>query len=174
MTVFEAIDNRSSARSYTSEALTAEEVRCIVEAGLKAPTSGNRQELFFSVLKGDHPLLREIEAEKNRLSGSTPAQNFYYDAPLVIIVSGIKDDAWCGLDAGIAVENMALAAEGLGLGNVILGCIKNALLGEKEAYFADALGLPAGYEYKVAIAVGRYDERKLPHTYDAQKLVKYL
>lgn len=72
MTVFEAIDNRSSARSYTNEALTAEEARCIVEAGLKAPTSGNRQELFFSVLKGDHPLLREIEAEKTDSAAARP------------------------------------------------------------------------------------------------------
>ncbi len=174
MTVFEAIDNRSSARSYTGEALTEEQSRLIVEAGLKAPTSGNRQELFFSVLKGNNPLLREIEEEKNRLSGSTPAQNFYYDAPLVIIVSGIKDDAWCGLDAGIAVENMALAAEELDLGNLIIGCVKAALQGEKKAYFAEKLQFPAGYEYEIAFAVGHWEKRKEPHTYDAAKQISIL
>ncbi len=175
MTVKEAITIRCSVRAYTDEALTAEELNAILEAGLKAPTAANRQELHFSVLKGNDPLVQEIEDEKNRLaSGATPPHNFCYEAPTVVIISGDKSFGWTALDAGIAVENMALMAEELGLGNLIIGCIKNALYGEKESYFAEKLAFPEGYGYPIAFAVGHWKQRKEPHTYDAAKQVSIL
>ena len=169
------IKERSSTRGYTAEKLTAGELETIVQAGLQAPTAANRQEIYFSVVSGDQPILAEIQAEmtKNR---PTPngAGNFYYGAPVVVILSGSEAFSWSGVDAGIAVENMALAAEGLGLGSVILGCIKDAMLGEKKAEFNKALGVPEGYAYQVAIAVGHKAVTKEPHTYEAAKNVSYI
>lgn len=170
----EAIIKRSSTRAYTDEALTKEEIALLVEAGLQAPTAANRQELHFTVLKGDAPLLAELEAEKNRLSGANPAQNFYYGAPTVIIISGDTGFGWSALDAGIAVENIAILAEGMGLGNVIIGCIKDAMHGEKQAYFEKAFGFPEGFEYEIAIAIGHKAAGKEPHTYSAEKQVTYI
>ena len=110
--VIEAIEKRSSTRGYTSEPLTKEEIDTLIHAGLKAPTAANKQEIHFTVLKGDHPVLKEIEDEKNQLREiSKPEHNFYYEAPTVIILSADKDYKWSPLDAGIAVENMALAAQ---------------------------------------------------------------
>ena len=103
-----------------------------------------------------------------------PEQNFYYSAPLVIIISGESGFKWSPVDAGIAVENIALAAEDLGLGNVIIGCIYDALRGEKRESFAKALSFPEGYEYEIAIAVGHKAAAKEPHTYDADRQVSYL
>ena len=45
------------------------------------------------------------------------------------------------------------------------------MAGEKKERFAKALGFPEGYEYKVAIAVGRKAAAKVPHEYDAAKNV---
>lgn len=175
MNTAEAIQKRSSTRAYTAEPLTEAELTAILHAGLQAPTAANRQEIHFSVLRGDHPLLQQIENEKNRLLGkdSLP-HNFYYEAPAVIILSADSAFRWGPLDAGIAVENMALMAQELGLGNLIIGCIYDALRGEKQAYFAEALQFPENYQYEIAIALGHKAMEKTPHTYNAETQVSYL
>ena len=163
MNTAEAIQRRSSTRGYTAQPLTDAEVEALVHAGLQAPTATNRQELHFTVLKGDNPLLREIMDS-----------DYYYGAPLMIVIGAEQGFRWSAVDAGIAVENIALAAEELGLGSVIIGCIYDALRGEKSAYFEKALGFPEGYAYEIAIAVGHKATEKEPHTYDTAAQVTYL
>lgn len=171
----DTIRRRSSTRGYAAEPLTEAELEALLHAGLQAPTATNRQEIHFTVLKGDSPILKEIEEEKNRLRGLAPQEhNFYYEAPIVIILSMEKDFRWSAVDAGIAAENIALGAEALGLGSLIIGCIRDALLGEKEEYFSRLLKLPENYEYGIAVAVGHKAVTKEPHCYDAGKRVTYL
>ena len=173
--VIEAIKERSSTRGYTSEPLTDAELQTLIHAGLQAPTAANKQEIHFTVLKGDNPILTELEEEKNRLRNITALEhNFYYEAPVVVILSADSSYKWSPLDAGIAVENMALAAEDLGLGNLIIGCIFDAMRGEKKEYFSKALKFPDNYEYEIAIAFGHKAVNKEPHTYDADAQVTYL
>ena len=173
--VIETIKERSSTRGYTSEPLTDTELQTLIHAGLQAPTAANKQEIHFTVLKGDNPILTELEEEKNRLRNITALEhNFYYEAPVVVILSADSSYKWSPLDAGIAVENMALAAEDLGLGNLIIGCIFDAMRGEKKEYFSKALKFPDNYEYEIAIAFGHKAVNKKPHTYDADAQVTYL
>ena len=173
--VIEAIEKRSSTRGYTDEPLSDAQLNALIQAGLQAPTAANRQEVHFTVLKGDHPVLKELEDEKNRLRDIvSPAHNFYYEAPTVVILSADSTYKWGSLDAGIAVENMALAAEGLGLGNLIIGCIYDAMRGEKKDYFSKALQFPENYQYEIAIAFGHKAVTKEPHTYDAKRQVTCL
>lgn len=175
MNVIDAIKERSSTRGYTSEPLTEADLNTLLQAGLQAPTAANRQEIHFTILKGNNPILKELEEEKNRLRDiSSPAHNFYYEAPTVVILSADSTYRWGTLDAGIAVENMALAAEALGLGNLIIGCIYDAISGEKKEYFSNALKFPENYEYKIAIAFGHKAVTKEPHTYDADAQITYL
>ena len=172
--VLKAIEARSSTRGYTPEKLSREQLDALLRAGLQAPTAANRQEIHITVVDGADPLLAEIEAEKNKALDKAPANNFYYNAPVVLILSGDESFGWTPVDAGIAVENIALAAEGLGLGSLIIGCIKGALMGEKKAEFAKKLKLPQGYAYQIAIAVGYKATGKEPHTYDMAKNVTML
>lgn len=173
--VIGTIKKRSSTRGYTPEPLTEEELNALLHAGLQAPTAANRQEIHFTVLKGDNPILQELEDEKNCLRGlSALPHNFYYEAPVVIVMSADSTYRWSPLDAGIAVENMALAAEALGLGSLIIGCIYDALRGEKKDYFAKALRFPEQYEFEIAIAFGHKAVEKDPHTYDAEAQVTHL
>ncbi len=171
--VYDAITNRFSTRGYTEEKLTDEELKLVLEAGLEEPTAANKQELHFTVLSKDNPILQEIEDEKNltRVAGS---KNFYYDAPTVIIISGDVSFSWSALDAGIATQNIVLQAEELGLGSLIIGCIKDALTGEKKAYFNQKLQIPDGYQYYIAIALGHTALAKTPHTYDWSRQVTCL
>ncbi len=45
------------------------ELETVIKAGLMAPTGINRQEIHFTVVKGDNPVLAELDAEKRRLRG---------------------------------------------------------------------------------------------------------
>ena len=69
--VLEVMKTRSSTRAYTDEALTESELDSVLEAGLQAPTGMNRQEIRFSVVRGDNPILTELDEEKRRKSSST-------------------------------------------------------------------------------------------------------
>ena len=171
----ETIEKRSSTRGYTPEALSDTELEALLRAGLQAPTATNRQEIHFTVLKGDNPLLEEIESEKNKLRNLTaPDHNFYYEAHAVILLSAEEGFRWSRVDAGIAVENISLAAESMGLGSLIIGCIYDALRGEKRDYFAKALKLPENYNFVIAIAAGHKAVEKVPHTFDAGRQITYL
>lgn len=167
--VIETIQKRSSTRGYKAEPLSGEQLDILLQAGLQAPTAANRQEVHFTVLQGNHPVLAELEEEKNRLRNITAPlpHNFYFEAPVVVILSADSTFKWGTLDAGIAVENMALAAESLGLGSLIIGCILDAMQGGKKKHFAEVLQFPENYEYKIAIAFGHKAVTKEPHTYDA-------
>ena len=172
--VLSAIAKRSSTRGYTEQKLTKEELDKLVLSGLQAPTAANKQEIHITVVDGDNPILKEIEDTKNQSLEQPPQNNFYYGAPIVLILSGDAGFYWSKVDAGIAVENIAIAAEGMGLGSLIIGCIKDALSGEKKEYFANALKFPEGYEYEIAIALGYKAVSKEPHEFDVDKQVSYL
>ena len=173
--VLKAMAQRSSTRGYTEEKLTKEELDGLIRAGLQAPTATNRQEIHITVVNGENPILKEIEEEKNLGRGIQDApHNFYYEAPVVLLLSAEKSFSWSKVDAGIAVENISLAAEGMGLGSLIIGCIKDALSGAKKEYFANALKFPEGYEFEIAIAVGHKAVSKEPHEYSLEKNVTFI
>ncbi len=170
--VLSIIKKRSSARAYSTEEITKEELNTILEAGLMAPTGMNRKEIRFSVVKGDNPVLTELDEEKRRLRGQdVQPHNFYFEAPVLIFISAEDDFKWNRVDAGIAVQNMALAAESLGLGSLIIGCVYDALNGEKKAYFSDKLQIPEGYSFQIALAVGHKTDNKTPHDFDFSEQV---
>jgi nitroreductase len=173
--VLEIIRKRSSARAYSPEPLTKEELDAILEAGLQAPTGMNRKEIHFTVTAGDNPVLEELDEEKRRLRGQEKQpHNFYYEAPTLIFLSAEDDFKWSTVDAGIAVQNMVLAAESLGLGTLIIGCVYDALHGEKKDYFSKALQIPEGYSFQIAMAVGHKTDDKTPHDYDLEQQVTVL
>lgn len=170
--VLEVMKTRSSTRAYTDEALTESELDSVLEAGLQAPTGMNRQEIRFSVVRGDNPILTELDEEKRRLRGQEKQQhNFYYEAPVLIFLSAEDNFKWSKVDAGIAVQNMALAAESMGLGTLIIGCVYDALNGDKKEYFSRALQIPKGYSFEIALAVGHKANDKAPHEYDSKRQV---
>lgn len=176
-TVKDAIMNRCSTRAYKPDELPEDVVKELIIAGLQAPTATNRQEVHISVVKtAGNATLQEIDDDiASAMKMTNRAHNFWYNAPLLFVLSA--EDAfakWGDVDSGIAVQNMALMAEELGLGNVIIGMMKGAMSGEKKAKYDKALGIPEGYSYTIAIAVGYPVQGKVPHTYDWDKNVTFI
>ncbi len=183
--VLQAIASRSSTRKYQEKPLTKEQIELLLQAGLQAPTARNQQEIHICVVNRNDAILEEIEAvkrefivkiagEKAKESLQNTLDNFYFNAPTIFIVSADKDFRWSKVDAGICVENMAIAAEAMGLGSLIIGSIYDALYGEKKEYFAQKLHFPENYEFAIALAVGYKDVEKTPHTFDLNKNVSFL
>jgi nitroreductase len=173
--VITTIKQRSSARAYSAEQLTEEELNTILTAGLMAPTGMNRQEIHFTVVKGDCGVLEELDEEKRSLRGQEKQpHNFYYEAPVLIFLSAEDEFKWSSVDSGIAVENMALAAESLGLGSLIIGCVYDAMHGEKQEHFSKKLQFPEGYSFQIALAVGHKTDNKTPHEYEFDRQVTML
>ena len=164
------IDARNSVRAYSGKPLPEDLCRTLVEAGLKAPTAANRQEIHISVVGKDNPVQAEIQQDLN----PNAERSFFYNAPVTFYLSGDENFKWSPVDAGIAVENIHLASQALGLGSVILGCMEQVLNGEKKAEYAKKLGFPEGYKYQVAIAIGYAEATKEPHTFDFEKNVTIL
>ena len=184
--VLKAIAQRSSIRAYTAKKLTDTEIKTLITAGLQAPTARNMQEVHFSVVSGDNPVLLEIDKEcklkyigksmdntvKQTIDGFP--NNFYYNAPTVLILSADKDFKWSKLDAGIAAQNIALAAQSMGLGNLVIGIIYDAMYGDKKDYYAKALDFPQNYEFAIAFAVGHKNAEKEPHEFDFDNSVSFI
>lgn len=169
-TVLEVIERRSSTRDYYEDKLSKEELDTILKAGLLAPTARNEQELHLTVLDTGSEIVQEMchDLDPER------EPKFYYGAPTLIIVSGLDSFPWTSVDAGIAVENMHLASIGLGLGSVVIGCISRVMESEKKAHYDEALKLPEGYSFKVALAVGKMIKTKTPHEINFERDVTVL
>ena len=168
--MLKVIEERSSIRAYKNEALSEETLKALVEAGLRAPTARNEQEIHFSVVNTNSPVLAEIQKELNPDSDRT----FYYGAPSLIMLSGDDNFPWSAVDAGIAVENISLAAQDMGLGNLIIGCIKGVMTGPNKAHYNEVLGIPEGYSWIISIAVGYPDTEKPQHNIDPVSKVTYV
>ena len=101
-----------------------------------------------------------------------PAFQIFYHAPTVVFIFGEKEFNWTQVDCGIAVQNMALAAEGLGVGSVILGLPKPAFLGGKADEIRKKLQCPEGYDFVIAIALGYASDTKEPHGLRQEKITR--
>jgi len=163
--VKQTITERSSIRAYKPDTLSKETVSYLIDTALMAPTAINKQEIFVTAISTSNPVVAEIQQALNPAAANT----FYYGAPMLFVLSGDDSFKWSTLDAGIAVENMHLAARELGLGSVVLGCINDVMHGEKAAYFNEKLGIPTGYSFRIALAAGYPDTEKVPHSIDKAK-----
>lgn len=176
MNVLQAISNRRSHRAYMAEQLPEDVLKSILTAALQSPSARNRQPWHFSVVQ-DADLIQEVHDEASRVMGKNgnprfadPDFQIFYHAPTVIFLFGEKDFNWTQVDCGIAVENMALAAEGLGIGSVILGLPAPAFKGEKADELRRKLQCPEGYDFVIAIALGYGTDTKEPHGLREEKI----
>ena len=179
--IIRAIEERSSTRGFTPEQLTEEELKVIENAALASPTAVNRQEWCFPFVGKD--MIAEVEKaqlelslknadEETRKRLESRNMKVLYNAPLMVVISVDKNFGWSKVDAGIAVENIALAAQGLGLGSVIIGCIGAIFESEKKDYFEKLLKFPENYEFAVAIVLGHKAVEKTPHEKKPEKIIR--
>ena len=167
------ISARRSHRAYRDIPVTKEQMDALLKAAVESPSAVNRQPWHFTVVR-DQGLLNEMNRavwdEMMKRSPDKRSPRFedgkfhvFYHAPAVIFISGMPDNHYTPIDGGIAVENIALAAESMGLGTVILGMPRDAFRHEKADQFRKALHFPEGWDFVIAIAVGVPADTKEAH-----------
>jgi len=158
--VLTAISERRSIRQYKPEQITEEQLQALLRAAVESPSARNLQPWHFTVVQ-DANLLAEVNAEATAILDREG--DIFYAAPTAIFISADRESSWGKLDSGIAVQNIAIAAQSMGLGSVILGLPAVAFKGPRGEYFAELLKFPATHEFAVAIAVGYPDCTKEAH-----------
>ena len=180
--VLKAIQARRSTRGFTDEQLTEEQLNALIDAALAAPTARNLQYWHFSVVQ-NQKLLDELNDDLARILAARLPEgqrgrfedkgfHVFYHAPTVIFISVPResDNRFAQVDAGIAVENIVLAAQGMGLGSVIIGMVMDVFLSEREEYYNKALGIPEGYRFAIAAVVGHNTVTKEAHPIGENKV----
>ncbi len=159
---------RRSVRAYEPRPVPQEDLELIVQCGRFAPTAMGRQPWHFSVVRSRAALDEISVANRNILAGSTdekvrkmaadPGFDTFRGAPCAILVAGDAANRFSEIDCACAVENMALAAQSLGLSTCVIASFRMAFEQDAEGALARRFQVPAGYRPILALAVGYASE----------------
>lgn len=156
---------RHSIRRYTQEAISAEDVKTILEAALLAPSSKSARPWQFILVENKDDLTRLSECKAN---GARPIANC--SLAIVVCAEPGKSDMYIE-DMSIAAAYMQLQATAIGLGACWIQ-IRNryAADGEDaEVIVREILGIPDDVVVECIVTVGHPDEERRP--VDTSKLL---
>jgi nitroreductase len=173
------IAERYSCRDFADTPLTDEQIKAITESALAAPSAMNRQPWHISILT-DKAFIDELDVEGMKILAAAEDKSGYerimsrggkifYNAPCMLIVAS-DGSSYAALDCGILIQNVALAAHSLGLGNVICGMASIPLNGSRGNEFKKRLLFPDGYGFGMSILLGTAKSGKAPHELDMSKV----
>ncbi len=142
-----AIFTRTSTRQFESREVESKYIIKILRAAMAAPSAVNQQPWEFYVIND-----KEIISRLSQVSPySRPAAN----APVVVVpcyhTDGLNAPMMVEIDMALAVENILLEAEDLGLGAVMLGI---APIPELMRAAAEILNLPENFKPFTIIPIG--------------------
>lgn len=172
-----SILKRRSVRNYKDLPIEEDKVNQIIKCGIYAPSAKNKQNWHFTVIS-DKNLIEKINEmtltgmEKLGI-GREEGYHVFFHAPLVIVLSSVIE-GYSGLNAGCAIENMAIAAKSLGLDSCIIGQTRYMYHQASAVDINRLLKIPEGYEHDCSICFGYIDgEEPLPKP-RKQDLVDYI
>lgn len=147
MDLFEALHTRRSIRKFEDKPVEEELIRTILAAAMTAPSAVNAQPWHFIVVT--EPELKE------QLSRAHPYVGMLRQAPVGIVPCAEpaleKVSGYWVQDLSAAVQNLLLAARGLGLGTVWTGVCPDE---ERMQTVRDILQLPKGIEPHSIVPLG--------------------
>lgn len=144
--LLEVIYQRRSIRKYEKKPIPEEILKAILEAGRLAPTAKNLQPWHFIVVR---------DPEIKRKLIFTDWNNFIEEASTVIVGCGETDKKWAVVDVAIALQNMVIAAEALGLGSCWIGAFE-------EEEVKRVLEVPNHLKVVAMVTIGYPAERPEP------------
>lgn len=152
MELSQAIFSRCSCRAYTDEPVSAQELDAVLAAANAAPVGmGAYPTVHLTVIRNEafRSALSEATREFMKRDGDP-----LYGAPVLVLVSAepAMPPTIEFQNTGAIMENMLLAATGLGLGSVYLMGAIAALKTKPE--LVEQLALPEGFVPIAAAALG--------------------
>jgi len=149
MDVFEAMAKRYSYRGpFTGAPVPREDLRKIVQAGIRAPSGKNEQVVSF-VIVDDPELLGQIAAVVQRPACNTAKAMIACVSDPRPVFEGFS---FAAEDTAAAVENMLLALTALGYASVWLDGVLR--LNDVAARVGELLGVPPGRTVRILLPLG--------------------
>ena len=159
-TLLAAMKSRRTVRQFTDQAVEAEKVQKILEAGRYSPTGGNSQNVSYTILGSRQNEAEAICVDLFRKGTSLPRRSkafaerfnitdnfFFKGAPLVILVSSRSS-----VDAGLASAYMEIMAESLGLGVLYSGFF--VMCSRISRKLRKLIRLPKGHKVVTCMVIG--------------------
>ena len=159
-TLLAAMKSRRTVRQFTDQAVEAEKVQKILEAGRYSPTGGNSQNVSYTILGSRQNEAEAICVDLFRKGTSLPRRSkafaerfnitdnfFFKGAPLVILVSSRSS-----VDAGLASSYMEIMAESLGLGVLYSGFF--VMCSRISRKLRKLIRLPKGHKVVTCMVIG--------------------
>ncbi len=140
--VTDLLQTSFSERNYSTVPVTDQQLDIILKCGIKAPSARNLQPWRFTVIRDDSAMKEIIS---NVVAGN-----------VLIIISGAESDqpgSGSAFDCGLAVQNMFIAAHGLGLGARIYGSPAGNINTKRDTY-----QIPAGFSAVVVLRIGNVEK----------------
>jgi nitroreductase len=160
----ETILSRRSVRAYLDIAIPENDMQKIIECGLYAPSSKNKQDWHLTVITNKERIdeINQLAIEgMNRLGIDVDkSAHIFYHAPCIIVLSS-KIAGFSEVNIGCVVQNIALAAKSLGYGSCIIGQTRYLYHKANKIDVDRILKIPEGYEHDLAICLG-YPKGKDP------------
>lgn len=168
----EVIKRRRSIRKYKPDQIPDSALEAIMECALLAPNAMNQQKWHFTVIQNKQLLERITEVARENLlkSGSErmvhrasdPNFSPFFNAPTVVIVSADSQARFAQIDCALAAENIALAAESLGIGSCVMTSPELIFQSEKGRDLLKELEIPEGYGHVCTVTLGYSDGERPP------------
>jgi len=149
--IFQAIKKRRSIREFTDQAVSLDDLKLIVEAGIWAPSGKNNQPWRFVLITDDgvREEIGKLTLYSHILAGCRALIAVYIDSEAMY--DPVKDY----MSVGAAIQNMLLTTESIGMGAVWLGQI---LKNKKQV--SAVLGVEERYNLMAVLAIGYPVHRK--------------
>lgn len=190
--VMEAIKGRRSVRKYKQEQISDGEVARIVEAGQLAPSGHNMQTAHFVVVQ-QAAVLEELRlVVREAFAGmETPADphdmkstairlskkgsyNFMYNPPTFVIAANKRGYGNAMADTALALGNMMLLAQEIGIGSCWINQLRWLCDNEKVQAALEKLGIGRDEVVCGGLALGYCDQPERPATVIKGNRVDYI
>ena len=169
--VLTCIRERRSTRKFTEEQISPEQLDALLNAAIWAPSGGNNQTWLFTAIQKKDVLLQLNELVKDAFLHWVPDDdypgkhrmkeavqgenfNFYFHAPTFIIASNRPNYANAMADCSLALENVFIAAQSMGLGSCYINQLHWLRDYPSVREYLATLGVPREHVICNAAAIG--------------------
>lgn len=172
METFDCIVSRRSIRSYSDEMVNSNDLNKILEAASYAPSGMNNQKWQFTAIQNNEIINKLNETMKQEIlkipmdenanqlmkflnkKANDENGNFFYDAKTIVIVSNDKNNPTASADSALAMGNMMLMANDLGLGSVWLNQLNYIGNWPEILKYLNSIGIPEDHVVYGTLAIG--------------------
>jgi nitroreductase len=178
------IKNRRSIRKYKPEQIDDKELETIMEAAIYAPSAMNQQKWHFTVIHSREKVEQLARTAREKLLKSpipffreraqNPQFNVFHNAPTVVIITADEQAHFVEFDCGAAAENIALAAQSLGINSCMIGMPGVLFEGENAGELKKELGIPENNKFIISIALGYKDMETPPAPPKKKENINYI